>query len=151
MSNIRMSDTPVNVKIHEWLDDPADPGDWVGVFENHDLGHPDLGARFALLYGAEQWDAAEVGKTHGPDTSLGLGWRYILIGKFRDADDAIEAMEWGRCRQNEPHDWVAPEFVNIRKPDDGAQCSVCGLWRFINANADSGSRSDSSDDSEVAS
>lgn len=75
----------------KWFTDP-DPGDWVGIFENQDLGHPDLGMRIAGLYGADQWDLAEVGKTTGPDGIHGLGWRYILAAKTRTFDEALEEL-----------------------------------------------------------
>jgi hypothetical protein len=79
----------VEAKIHGWLDTPADPGDWVGVFENQDLGHRDLGRRIGLLYGADQWDIAEVGRTTAPDSPIGMGWRFILVAKVRDVDEVL--------------------------------------------------------------
>ena len=78
--------------IDRWFRD-ADSGDWVGVFENHDLGHYDIGRRFGAVYGAEQWDAAVIGRTNGPDNAeTGLGWRYLLVAKCRTAVEAKEAM-----------------------------------------------------------
>jgi hypothetical protein len=78
--------------IDRWFEN-ADPGDWVGVFENNDLGHRDLGTKMGLLYDQSEWDKAVVGKTIGPDTAeFGLGWRYILIAKSESAAGAKCAM-----------------------------------------------------------
>ena len=50
----------------------ADPGDWVGVFENHDLSSNQVGTRIGFLYGIEDWDQAEIGRSHAPDSKMGL-------------------------------------------------------------------------------
>lgn len=82
----------INETIDRWFRE-ADPGDWVGVFENHDLGHPDLGIKLGFVYGEDQWDGAKIGRTSGPDTkAFGLGWRYLLIAKCRTPDEAKDAM-----------------------------------------------------------
>ncbi|MDX1745484.1 MAG: hypothetical protein R3324_06060 [Halobacteriales archaeon] len=67
----------------------SDDGDWIGVFENHDLGHPGVGQRIAFAFPADQWDKAELGKTHSPDhKAIGLGWRWGLVVKTRDPEEA---------------------------------------------------------------
>lgn len=73
-----------------WL---SDGETWIGIFENHDLGHPDVGRRIALSYHLADKDQAEVGKTRAPDTGVGMGWRYILIWKARTTQEAIAIME----------------------------------------------------------
>ena len=70
----------------------SNEGDWVGVFENHDLGHPDLGRRFAAFYDESEWDKAELMRTTGPDSSVGLGWRYLLVEKCVTPAEAKAAM-----------------------------------------------------------
>ncbi len=90
MTDIKIS-PDMNATIDRWFTDP-DPGDWAGVFENHDLGHENLGMRFALFYGADQDEKAVVGETHAPDTSFGLGWRYLLVAKCHTADETKEEM-----------------------------------------------------------
>jgi hypothetical protein len=80
----------LHAKMKEWV---SDEDTWVGVFENHDLGHHAIGQRcvfpFALSDGS--MDKAEVGKTRAPDgKTIGLGWRYILIHKTTSPDEAIK-------------------------------------------------------------
>jgi len=59
-----------------WLD----RGDLVGVFENHDLGHVDVGRLvFVPLTPSESVDAL-AGRMHAPDTAgIGMGWRYVCV------------------------------------------------------------------------
>lgn len=69
----------------------ADGDTWLGVFENHDLSHSDIGRRcifpFSLSDGS--WDKAEIDKTRAPDGRfIGLGWRYLLILKTKSAQEA---------------------------------------------------------------
>ena len=73
-----------------WLEDGRT---WIGVFENHDLGHPDVGRKIALSFDNSQDDQATIGETRAPDhQQIGLGWRYVLTGKYRRADEALAAM-----------------------------------------------------------
>lgn len=72
-----------------WL---SDGETWIGVFENHAMNSATHGARFALSFDNSQYDAAEVGKTRAPDTRMGLGWKYILAGKYRSAEEAYAAV-----------------------------------------------------------
>lgn len=70
-----------------WL---ADGTTWIGMFENHDLGHRDVGHRISLAFDDSQFDAGIVGTTRAPDRQdIGLGWRYILIAKLRTVDEAV--------------------------------------------------------------
>jgi hypothetical protein len=72
-----------------WL---ADGSSWIGIFENHDLGHFDLGRRIALPYDMELFDRAEL-KMRAPDhKSIGLGWRYLLVAKCQTVTSALAQM-----------------------------------------------------------
>jgi len=72
------------------------------VFQNQDLGHSDLGRKIAMPFPQAVWNGAhEAGHlppginvaSHAPDhTSIGLGWRYLLIRKCRTVEDAVAAM-----------------------------------------------------------
>ena len=73
-----------------WLKDGET---WIGVFENQDLGHRDLGRRVALPFDVAKFDAAVLGLTGAPDhASIGLGWRYVLKVKTRNVDEALTAL-----------------------------------------------------------
>ena len=70
-----------------WLSDGTT---WIGIFENHDLGHPDAARRIALPYDEALFEQATIGKSTAPDRpEIGLGWRYVLIAKTRDAGEAL--------------------------------------------------------------
>ena len=75
----------------------------VGVFENRDLGHVDLGRRIAFPYRKGQGGALldGVGKLQAPDSSQGLGWRYLLTEVAFTADAAEAAMQCFACRQED--------------------------------------------------
>jgi hypothetical protein len=77
--------------VDRWFDN-ADPGDWVGVFENHALDSATLGMRIGFLYGIEAWEKAVIGQTHAPDSAMGLGWKFILVAKCKTREEAREAM-----------------------------------------------------------
>ena len=91
-------------------------GDVICIFENHDLGHPDIGRRIAMPFGAEHEaklltqdeatrqnrSSIETAGSHvvmpsrAPDhASIGLGWRYLLVKKTRSAQEAVACM-WER-------------------------------------------------------
>lgn len=52
-------------------------GNWA-AYENHDLGHPDLGHLRFLKYGPDC--TLKEPPARYPDTSEGIGWRYVYIG-----------------------------------------------------------------------
>jgi hypothetical protein len=91
--NRLIHDDDKNRKIIEvWF---TDPDTWVGIFENHDLGHPQQGLRCAFPFrisdGSMSW--SEIGKTRAPDgRTIGLGWRYILVAKCTTADEALKSL-----------------------------------------------------------
>jgi hypothetical protein len=70
-----------------WL---ADGETWIGCFENHDLGHYDVGRRVCLPFDAAKVEYAAVGATRAPDhAAIGLGWRYVLRAKAHTVDEAL--------------------------------------------------------------
>jgi len=73
-----------------WLEDGET---FIGVFENQALDSIQCGHRYAMSFWMDQWEQAEVGKTRAPDTKMGLGWKYILIGKTDDPDEAIKMLK----------------------------------------------------------
>lgn len=74
-------------KLKRWVGDGTT---WIGVFENHDLGHRLAGQRCAFPFDDRFWDSAVIGSTKAPDgVHIGLGWRWILIAKTRDPNEAL--------------------------------------------------------------
>ena len=76
----------------------VDDGDLVGIYENKDLGHPDVGRRIAFVYNGPVICFAKIGETKCHDGEHGLGWRYILIAVEGDVDRATEII----CRVDSP-------------------------------------------------
>ena len=66
---------------------------WIGVFENAALDSADMGRKLALPFDTSLFDGAVIGKDHAPDTSIGLGWKYILVAKCRSVEEALTAMD----------------------------------------------------------
>lgn len=56
-------------------------GDKIAVYENHDLGHPEIGHRQYVSYGSL---AAQLGGAEPPERLPDIGgainWRYVLVG-----------------------------------------------------------------------
>ena len=67
-------------KIQRWLD----RGDGAAVYENHDLGHPEVGAPQIASYGSA-WAQLEVETPPErlPDIGGAINWRYSLIATCR--------------------------------------------------------------------
>lgn len=79
-------------KIAEWL---ADGKSFVAVYENVNLGHPQLGRRICCAYALKDHEELVVGKTTAPDLpGNGPGWRYVLKEKCLTAQTAMKAMGW---------------------------------------------------------
>jgi hypothetical protein len=73
-----------------WLSDNTT---WIGVFENKDLGHIDVGRRIAVPYDISQFEAAQIGVARASDSAIiGLGWRYVLVAKSHSVEGAIAAL-----------------------------------------------------------
>lgn len=79
--------------IERWFSD----GDtWVGVFENKDLSHPDIGRRCAVPYDISSWSAAVVGQTRASEFIRRMGmipWQYILVEKCKTVDEVINSLK----------------------------------------------------------
>jgi hypothetical protein len=60
-------------------------GDGIGVYENHDLGHPDIGHKQFVSFGsaAAQLETDDP-PTRLPDIGGRINWRYSLVGTHRD-------------------------------------------------------------------
>lgn len=57
----------------------ARPGDTWLAYQNHDLGHPDLGRLTFFVVGPGR--TYQDPPRHAPDSAaIGLGWRYLLVG-----------------------------------------------------------------------
>lgn len=78
-----------------WL---SDDSSIVCVFQNQALDSSNAGQRIALCYDLALWDALEVGKTRAPDTTIGTGWKYILVGKAKTVEEAITLMEFKEAK-----------------------------------------------------
>lgn len=77
-------------RVRAWL---ADGRTWIGGFENADLSHPAIGQRVLVPFDDDHWDRGVVGKSTAPDgKAYGLGWRYLLDVKTRDAEEAVRWM-----------------------------------------------------------
>lgn len=67
-------------KMNEWLK----RGDGIAVYENQDLGHPELGDKKFLSYGSEAAQLeTDTPPEQLPDTKQSINWRYRLIGIYK--------------------------------------------------------------------
>jgi hypothetical protein len=74
-----------------WL---LDGETWIGIFENHDLGHPDRGRRVALPFDTSVKPPEPWTNMRAPDhPSIGLGWRYVLVAICTNVHDAVQALK----------------------------------------------------------
>lgn len=65
-------------------------GDGAAVYENHDLGHPEMGAPKIVSYGspAAQLETDELPERLPDGLPAGaINWRYQLIATYREAPD----------------------------------------------------------------
>lgn len=66
----------------------------VGVFQNKDLGHIEIGRKVAMPFDSDDFQKAKIGETRCPDNpTIGLGWRYILIAKCDTLEEVVDAMK----------------------------------------------------------
>jgi hypothetical protein len=66
--------------VNRWLQ----RGDGLAVYENHDLGHPDLGHRqFASFGSAAAQLETQAPPDRLPDIGQRINWRYVLVGVYR--------------------------------------------------------------------
>jgi hypothetical protein len=66
-------------KLNAWLA----RGDGVAVYENHDLGHPELGRIVCLSFGSTGAVFEGEPPSRMPDLPQLIGWRYQLVGTYR--------------------------------------------------------------------
>lgn len=99
-------------------------GDIICVFENHDLGHYDMGRRVAIPFAPELAIQFNVTghlptgvsmATQAPDNAtIGLGWRYLLVARCSTVDDAMAVMDEGAMeRTTEQEEAVARRMVEL--------------------------------------
>lgn len=72
-----------------WL---SDGKTWVGVFENQAFDSAGFGDRFAVSFDMADFDKAKLGD-RAPDTSMGLGWKFALLGKARTVEEVFTFMD----------------------------------------------------------
>ncbi len=68
----------------------------VGVFQNKDLGHPDIGRKVAFPYAAALGDEmrTKIGRMSAPDhEAIGLGWRYKLVSVADTVQEALDQID----------------------------------------------------------
>ena len=65
-------------------------GDLIGVFENADFGHPDLGRQVFVPVHPPEREKFIPHKTCLPDSpKIGLGWRYLFKSAHNTLDDFV--------------------------------------------------------------
>lgn len=83
-------DETIGQTFTRWL---SDGSTWIGVFENKDLGHQELGRRVAFPYDMNMFGQATLNETRAPDhPQIGLGGRYYLIAKCVLVAEALAAL-----------------------------------------------------------
>lgn len=80
-SEIKAGLRPVEVElVNQWLED----GKGVAVYENADLGHPELGHRKYVTFGTPRAQIRDESPPERlPDIGDQINWRYRLVGTFR--------------------------------------------------------------------
>lgn len=75
-------------KIEVWLD----RGDTALIYQNEDLGHPELGALQIVSYGSDEAQLPAASFLQPPqslpDIGPAINWRFCLSGGFTDVDQA---------------------------------------------------------------
>lgn len=75
-------------KMSVWLKDGST---WIGVFENHDLGHLMFGSRVAIPFDVSNFNDTPLGM-RAPDINNHILWRYVLVAKCRTLEEAEAAL-----------------------------------------------------------
>jgi len=66
--------------VNKWLA----RGDGLAVYENHELGHPELGHRQYASYGSSAAQLeTQTPPARLPDIGQRINWRYLLVGTYR--------------------------------------------------------------------
>lgn len=59
-------------------------GDGIAVYENQDLGHPEVGDKRFVSFGSEAAQLeTDTPPQQLPDTTKSINWRYVLIGTYK--------------------------------------------------------------------
>lgn len=74
--------TIADESIHEQLRALVATGRHVAVYENHDLGHYELGRLVFLTYGGDDSTFAEPPACAPDSPQYGLGWRYLPVAIY---------------------------------------------------------------------
>jgi hypothetical protein len=73
----------VIAQVNRWLA----RGDGIAVYENHDLGHPEVGSCRLASYGSQAAQLeVETPPERLPDTNTMINWRYMLVGTYRGVE-----------------------------------------------------------------
>src|SRR6056300_1562022 len=71
------------VYIDNWARRIAERGDGIALYENHDLGHPEVGDLIALSYGSSEAMVESMELPESCPVDLGahgkMAWRYVLV------------------------------------------------------------------------
>lgn len=89
MTTIEKAQQENRERLERWF---ADEDTVACIFENHDLGSRMVGTRIALPYRKAEAQQMRIKIDRAPDTSMGLGWRYILVAKCDDVQATLEAL-----------------------------------------------------------
>lgn len=65
--------------LNKWLRE----GKGLAVYENHDLGHPELGRRRFFSFGTPDAQFTDEPPVRLPDFPTEINWRYVLVGTYR--------------------------------------------------------------------
>lgn len=65
--------------VNQWLED----GKGVAIYENVDLGHPEIGHRQYVTFGTPKAQLAWTAPERLPDIGDAINWRYMLVGTYR--------------------------------------------------------------------
>lgn len=65
--------------LNQWLED----GKTVAVYENVELGHPEMGHRKYVTCGTERSQLGMVAPERLPDIGDQINWRYMLVGTYQ--------------------------------------------------------------------
>ena len=79
-----LEEMDLDEQFHEQVQKWLDRGDGVAGYENHDLGHRDLGHRQFVSFGSKYAQLEEdTPPKRLPDIGSAINWRYQLIGTMR--------------------------------------------------------------------
>lgn len=78
--SVRLMRAEITAQVNRWLE----RGDGIAVYENWDMGHPDLGELRLISYGSgESALKSDTPPNILPDWPGVINWRYSLVGTYR--------------------------------------------------------------------